>query len=54
MIAIRLDESVDYLIRGSESEALVGQERELFKDFRKLSEEAKEVVIKNVRLLLRS
>ena len=54
MIADRLDESLDYLIRGSESEALAGQERELITDFRSLSDEAKEVVIKNVRLLKRT
>lgn len=51
-IAEKLDESVDYLIRGSESEALVGQERELIVDFRRLSEEAKDVIMKNVRLLV--
>ena len=53
-IADRLDESVDYLIRGRESDALVGRERELIDGFRKLSEEAKEVIVKNVRLLIKA
>ena len=52
-IADRLEESLDYLIRGRETDALEAQERELVIEFRKLPEEAKNVILKNVRLLIR-
>lgn len=52
-IADRLGVSIDYLVRGLEvdSDALSSREVKLVAGFRKLSEEAKDVIEKNVRLL---
>lgn len=52
-IADRLGVSIDFLVRGNEieSDALSRQETELVEGFRQLSDEAKDVVLKNVRLL---
>lgn len=51
-ISDKLEVSVDFLIRGrNDSDTLSGQERKLIEGFRKLSDEAQEVIIKNVKLL---
>ena len=52
-IADRLGVSIDYLIRGSEKEPdlLTSQESGLLEGFRRLSDEAKDVVLRNVKLL---
>lgn len=51
-ISDRLEVTVDYLIRGrNDSDALSRKEKELIEDFRKLSDEAQDVIIKNVKLL---
>jgi transcriptional regulator with XRE-family HTH domain len=53
VIADRIGVSIDYLIRGSDKkpDLLSKQEEGLLEGFRKLSDEAKDVVLKNVRLL---
>lgn len=52
-IADRLGVTLEFLIRGTENVQFVlsSQETELVGDFRRLSDEAKDVVLKNVRLL---
>ena len=52
-IADRLGVTIDYLIRGKEikTDTLSSQEMDLIENFRCLTIEAKEIMIKNVRLL---
>lgn len=52
-IADRLGVTIDYLVRGKEikSDTLSSQEIVLVERFRVLSDEAKDVIVRNVRLL---
>ena len=51
-ISDRLEVSIDFLIQGrNDSDILPCQEQKLIEGFRKLSDEAQDVIIKNVRLL---
>ena len=52
-IADRLGVSIDYLVRGIEikSDSLSSCEKELVECYRRLSDDAKDVLIKNARLL---
>ena len=52
-IADRLGVTIDYLVRGQEikTDALSSQEMDLVEGFRSLTDEAKDVMLKNVRLL---
>jgi len=53
-IADLLGVSIDYLVRGEDvaNESLSQQEAELLRMYRQLSDDAKDVILKNVRLLL--
>ena len=52
-IADRLGVSIDYLVRGNEikSDSLSSCEKELVECYRRLSDDAKDVLIQNARLL---
>jgi len=52
-IAARINASIDYLVQGktTEKESLSRREKEIVECFRQLTDQTKDIIVENVRLL---